>query len=394
MYRARVEAVSGLQVRAGGKWLTCIGNRVVRAGDMVWTDGRCVYGHDRESQTPLVIAPKEDLAIPIQIADYSSAEVLFTYRKNDLNQVSSGKFINRLLNDAKGHVFCFSADAANIDKSGNIYILDGSYANYEYEQRNSSAPKGNTFVYCNNQNPHITIKKNGTVVKEVSLEDILESTAATAKENSSAWSGMPQPFTYSAPTEHGNTHGDAVFDVHSDVREAQLLYSFIENEDSWGFICEVNTYYRCYLDWWAWGEGHYPGEPLGAYTVGVSNVSRFYYIDSKGKKTVLYQEDTVWNIRTLYKTRYSIVDLYDPQIGTFINRATSNTENIPIQDGYYFKLEYSHKPSWYGSSSELDVAYTVYSPFGEYLYSSGGSDWFFHKWAFTVCKLWTWRGAI
>ena len=217
--------------------------------------------------------------------------------------------------------------------------------------------------------------------------ELFEEGMKLSKENSSAWSGMPQPFTYSAPTEHGNTHGDAVFDVHSDVREAQLLYSFIENEDSWGFICEVNTYYRCYLDWWAWGEGHYPGEPLGAYTVGISNVSRFYYIDSKGKKTVLYQEDTVWNIRTLYKTRYSIVDLYDPQIGTFINRATSNTENIPIQDGYYFKLEYSHKPSWYGSSSELDVAYTVYSPFGEYLYSSGGSDWFFHKWAFTVCKL-------
>ena len=66
MYRARVEAVSGLKVRAGGKWLTCIGNRAVKAGDLVWTDGRCVYGHDREAQTPLVIVnPKKTLAIPL-----------------------------------------------------------------------------------------------------------------------------------------------------------------------------------------------------------------------------------------------------------------------------------------------------------------------------------------
>ena len=67
MYRARVEAVSGLKVRAGGKWLTCIGNRTVKAGDMIWTDGRCVYGHDREAQTPLVIVnpAKKDLTIPL-----------------------------------------------------------------------------------------------------------------------------------------------------------------------------------------------------------------------------------------------------------------------------------------------------------------------------------------
>lgn len=55
-----VDTVSGLQVRADGKWLS---NHAVKADDLVWTDGRCVYGHDRESQSPLVIAlPKEDWA--------------------------------------------------------------------------------------------------------------------------------------------------------------------------------------------------------------------------------------------------------------------------------------------------------------------------------------------
>ena len=65
MYRAKVEQISGSKVRAGGKWLTCIGNKNVRIGDLIYTDGRCVYGYDKESAALLVITPqKDDLVIP------------------------------------------------------------------------------------------------------------------------------------------------------------------------------------------------------------------------------------------------------------------------------------------------------------------------------------------
>ena len=64
--RERAEAVNGLTVEAGGKRLICIGNKPIRAGDYVWTDGRCVYGFERSSQMPFVptVADKDEQIIP------------------------------------------------------------------------------------------------------------------------------------------------------------------------------------------------------------------------------------------------------------------------------------------------------------------------------------------
>ena len=52
MYRVRAEKVSGNRVFAKGVWLTCIGNKPVSVGDLIYTDGRCVYGFYQESQQP------------------------------------------------------------------------------------------------------------------------------------------------------------------------------------------------------------------------------------------------------------------------------------------------------------------------------------------------------
>ena len=157
MYRARVEAVSELKVRAGGKWLTCIGNRVVRAGDMVWTDGRCVYGHDREAQTPIVIAnPAEDLAIPIMLGTRSIKDPngkerkdsfwydCCTFRRKRLRyyqDFSPAPYKGCLVNSRDGKLYavpdCFTA---NIDSNGNVYrvavkttnqYVEVSYNNFE-----------------------------------------------------------------------------------------------------------------------------------------------------------------------------------------------------------------------------------------------------------------------
>ena len=83
MYRAKAEAVSGTKVYAGGKWLKCIGNKPVRVGESVWTDGKVVYGNYREAQQPPVITTPQDEAIPIVILDGQTLK-FFTFKKNKL----------------------------------------------------------------------------------------------------------------------------------------------------------------------------------------------------------------------------------------------------------------------------------------------------------------------
>lgn len=48
MHRTIASAVDGNKVLVDGTWLKCIGNRDVQKGDLIWTDGRCVYGHCSE----------------------------------------------------------------------------------------------------------------------------------------------------------------------------------------------------------------------------------------------------------------------------------------------------------------------------------------------------------
>lgn len=66
MYKARAEQIYGNKVFAGGKWLTCIGNKNVHVGDYVWTDGRCAYGNVMESGTPFIPSIiEEEETIPL-----------------------------------------------------------------------------------------------------------------------------------------------------------------------------------------------------------------------------------------------------------------------------------------------------------------------------------------
>lgn len=122
MYRARVEAVSGLKVLAGGKWLSCIGNKNVRAGDLIWTDGRCVYGNEQTPQQSHVITPpKEDLAIPV-----ASNFKFYTYQKYLNHNADSEKRLKFLTNNKSGKVY-FSNNskivAVNVDSSGHRYYI-------------------------------------------------------------------------------------------------------------------------------------------------------------------------------------------------------------------------------------------------------------------------------
>ena len=75
IYRAKVEAVDGLRVKTGSKWLTCIGNKPVNVGDTILTDGRCVFGNYLYSQQSFVpIMPsKGPSTIPVLLRYAPSA---------------------------------------------------------------------------------------------------------------------------------------------------------------------------------------------------------------------------------------------------------------------------------------------------------------------------------
>lgn len=143
MYRAKVETISGTKIFAGGKWLQCIGNKNVNVGDYIWTDGRCVYGHNQQPQQPLVITlPNEDEAIPIVIDRKT-----YIFHKNKLKYLNTLSTTNQqidyslMINDTKGHTFIYEHPvknwkfirdniagytkilAVNIDKSGNKFCI-------------------------------------------------------------------------------------------------------------------------------------------------------------------------------------------------------------------------------------------------------------------------------
>ena len=152
MYRARVDSVSGTKVFAAGKWLQCIGNKNVRVGDYIWTDGRCVYGNNQVPQQPLVITTSDDEGIPILHINYTTITYL-SLLKNKLKPIAETNHysLSEMINNRKGQVFVHKYLAANIDEKGNIFVLK--------EIKNGDS---------------VAIYKNGSVVREIDLKQFFE----------------------------------------------------------------------------------------------------------------------------------------------------------------------------------------------------------------------------
>ena len=341
MYRARVEAVSGLKVRAGGKWLTCIGNRTVKAGDMIWTDGRCVYGHDREAQTPLVIVPpdKEEWGVPVQLS--TPAGSLFIFRKNKLDTVGQLKQEYRsaiLLNDTKGRIYSSTAAAANCDNEKNLYEIDGSDAHIS---------DGSFSTLEQNRNIHI--KKNGITVKDIQVMEFVSETARGAREKAD--------YVYNYENTEALTDNSSVetgLHISAFVAEA-----FIENDKLWNIVYNVTVQATTTI--------LYEGID-GPATNGGATFDYFYYIDSNGRNALIAKHDE-WDISGNYVAPVysSAVDYPDLQ----------NVKNL-FQDGYYSKM----KPPSHGQ----DIPYCeheCYSPDGELLFSYEADV----ATRFTVCQI-------
>ena len=155
MHRARVREVRGNKVLADGVWLTCIGNRTVYPGEWIWTDGRCIYGHESEGGSSYVSTDVFS-GIPILRREWKDNKALTCYAyyaKGKLHNLGFGKDEEWMVNRG-GHFSFFDAAYldAEMDEQGNLYTLEAV----------------NVFVYpligVDQRQGILYIKRNGEVI--------------------------------------------------------------------------------------------------------------------------------------------------------------------------------------------------------------------------------------
>lgn len=365
MYRARVDSVSGTKVFAGGKWLTCIGNKPVKAGDFIWTDGRCVYGNFQEAQSPIVITSPQYKGIPIQLANY-----LFNFIGNEIEKVGelpSG----RIFNDSLKNVYSISvdtADAANCNYNGDIYTLKldtAIWTKYSFDFNIANLPGIEIKGY---------IKKNSEIKEVVPLTDLLKNAVNqtyTEAQNIPYVDGLDDGI-------HDNGGGDNPHCLISTQYENYVLtqpfYSFIKDENNWAFVFYIMSSIKRDR---AYSVDSDDGETVGSDfelldTIydGTSIVNRFYYFDSSGNNSLIYDEHALiknpdaypmWEIDPLTLERSRNVEF-------------SQMQNIkfPLQDGYYFKSNVKDYGESIIEGNIPILKYDIYSPDDKLLFSCEG----------------------
>lgn len=219
MYRVKVEAVSGIHVRAGGKWLTRIGNKNVCVGDYVWTDGRCVYGNTHVPQQPLVITASADEGIPIFLSTNSytrSPDLCFyTFKKGQLKLEAQTKLAEStyvktpiMINDYKKDIFFRDDSVINSDENGYVELLAANI-NRRGDWFEIIVKGSNDDETC-----FVEIRKNGVVVRDLDI----------AKFHSlNIWNECPNPPS-GIPFVREYVNGFSIFDD-----------AFIEDENNWRF---------------------------------------------------------------------------------------------------------------------------------------------------------------
>jgi len=140
MKQVRVTAVNGRKIQAAGKWLTTIGNRAVAVGDLVWTDGKCVYGHSPTSGgAPTIIAGKPE-EVPLLIGNYASIEgkrygcystkkgvQVFGYGQSHDGMINNKSRFALVDNDEDQGRYWRDV---NMDSDGTIYRISRGYADF------------------------------------------------------------------------------------------------------------------------------------------------------------------------------------------------------------------------------------------------------------------------
>ena len=178
MHRAKAVKVLGNKVLADGAWLKCIGNNIVSEGEWIWTDGRCVYGHNLDSGAIYVPAAVDSGGIPIireWWEDDGNHPFYMYYVKNELHTIGQGNNLGKLLN--RGNRFAFLDEAlldAEYDSAGNLYTLEPAYITCDWATGNYITEGG------------ACVKKNGEIIRTYDLYPYITSLIAEATAKAQA----------------------------------------------------------------------------------------------------------------------------------------------------------------------------------------------------------------
>ncbi|MGF0127753.1 hypothetical protein [Selenomonas bovis] len=309
MRRAQVEKVDGRHVFVDGRWLTCIGNRLVSPGDRVWTDGRCVYGNEQEGGGGSVMTSGWVKGIPILIYHQF---YLLTHEK--IQRIGRSETIASMIH-RKNHVAYFSEKEyvvdADMDSQGNLYALSGAHG-IEHIPAMPDDPGPQDFT--------ITVRKNQKILHRFdfsrSYEQVKQECFALRNELS-----LIDRDTYS-PSLYGD------------------------------FSC-WNGYVDCDGHWSAWLLLESSGE-LQIYSQSAGVIKLYYIADG--------------NMHLLMDTRGQLVKEKPCIIQTKIYFDGVIGQKFPIQDGYYFTMK-PHQPVWWRIGLPRVAVCTIFTPDNEAIFT-------------------------
>ena len=330
MKQERIAAVKGSQVFAGGRWLTAIGNKTMRPGDIVWTDGRCVYGNQSEGNSA-----------PVIVSDGGGIPV---FCQNGRHQLYSGsKLVNGILGTPhrlmvnRGRRVAFNDDSGCLDISigsdGNTYILQ--YGNYEqYDLDDGKTPgeeyEGQAGVSC-----------NGQLIMPLDMKDYVGPGQAYALREIGK---LDTPLPYGPETPGYGEHTI----IHT--TRCELLGGWYESASAYCLF--VDTYVSLiYMEGLNWRNGD--GSP------GWEEADIGYWIDLDCYLELMQTPNGQTTLRGHY---YQGHDYTKPKHYSDFVVETS----IPLPDGYSITMMRKNKEEQEHDSADVEsYAYTLYAATGQ-----------------------------
>ena len=316
MRQVRVTNVNGRKVQAGGKWLTAIGNNAVSVGELVWTDGKCVYGHHYDAGgSPTIIGRKAD-EIPLliggsQYGTYNPKQGVNVFRHGEKHDglVNTRSKFSLIDNNADYGLYW---EDVNMDAEGNIYGIDSG-------QSNSNETYG---VVTDNP---VRIYANGGCVSSFSMVEFMEKTTADAV----------------ARVAPDSTHS---------AQDVSINGKIFSADDYWVIVHDVATAHK-------WIE--YP--PFISYGSDTCYIVRRWLVTPSGK-TLIYEESVFCRGWPLIYWKWDCeIDYSPPQI---------QEVRLPLGDGYYYILGGNPTPSiTLHPHSGVGVYFLEYGGYTAYIYS-------------------------
>lgn len=293
MQRAIVTAVSGSRICAHGRWLTAIGNKSFHPGDVVWTDGRCIYGNSFEAGGTAPVISQSEACVPLLMRDGTRA----VYHKGKIIKYAKGQ--DHTLMASRGSAFAFADGKTldlHLDEQGNQYALQGG------EYRYHDIGDGESFEDQLGQ-PGVAI--NGQMEYSIDL---------------SGYSNFCYDYAYEEATVI-ETPLSGVDDVINRVylNSCALVNGWYESEDSYCYLLD------CYAKGFHIDAINYRGE-------GEADWGFFVDFDS-----YLWVMVTPKSVRPLWASTVRDVDEHDNvlHIERDRYRIFTGSFTLPLPDGYY-----------------------------------------------------------